>query len=276
MAALIEDRVACAVGKIQIWRGGRGQPLLYLHSATGEGPGAALLEELADRFDVIAPMFPGFGESEGIDQIDDIEDAVFHLLDLLDVLALAPGRPGDGGPAVAGMSLGGWMAAELAARYPERVRSLALVNPAGLHIDGAPIKEIFGRNPGELADDLFADQSHPMAQVMHQIASVGEDRLAEMPFELLRPTLQSLQATAKVGWNPYLHDPKLPRLLPRVTARTVIIHGEQDRLIPAVHAQMYASLIRGARVVEVPGGGHLVGLEQPSAVAAIITAHIGG
>ena len=264
---LNETFVATPIGKTQVWRAGVGPPLLYLHSATGEGAGTAALEELADSFEVVAPMFPGFGESEGIDQIDDIEDAVYHLLDLQDVLGLA-------GSAVVGTSLGGWMAAELASRYPERVHRLVLINPAGLHIAGAPIKEIFGRNPGELAEDLFADQSFPLAQTMHMVAAMGEDKLAEMPFELLRPTLQSLQATAKVAWNPYLHNPKLLRRLARVTAPTLVIHGSADLLIPPVHAQTFAAAIAGARLVEVPGGAHLVTLEQPSVVAGLVRAHL--
>jgi pimeloyl-ACP methyl ester carboxylesterase len=265
--ALTDQRLDTAVGKIQVWRGGSGAPLVYLHSATGEGPGAAVLEALASDFDVVAPMFPGFGESEGIELIDDIEDAVYHVLDVFDGLGLV-------NPALVGTSLGGWMAVEVASRYPERVSSLVLINPAGLHIDGAPIKEIFGRKPDDLAQDLFADQSHPIAQMMHQMAALGADKLADIPFELLRPILQSLQATAKVAWNPYLHNPKLLRRLGRVTAPTLIVRGAEDRLIPAVHAATYASAIPEARLVEVPGGGHLVTLEQPSVVADLVRRHL--
>jgi pimeloyl-ACP methyl ester carboxylesterase len=269
---LIESFIATSGGKIQVWRGGGGPPLVYLHSATGEGQGVAMLEDLADNFDVIAPMFPGFGESQGIEQIDDIEDAVFHLLDVLDALAL--GSDPTVAPAVVGTSLGGWMAAELASRYPERVKSLVLINPAGLHIDGAPIKEIFGRQPDELAEDLFADQSHPIAVMMHAMAALGEDKLAEMPFELLRPTLQSLQATAKVAWNPYLHNPKLLRRLSRVTAPTLVVRSTADRLIPAAHAVTFASVIPHARLHDVVDGAPLVVLERPAEVADVVRDHL--
>src|SRR3954452_12692796 len=113
MAALVEEYVETDVGKVQVFRGGDGPPLVYMHSAAGEAVNPTA-EELADDFAVVAPVFPGFGESEGIEKIDDMEDATFHPLSLFDRLGL------DAVPVV-GLSFGGWMAAELATRYPERV-----------------------------------------------------------------------------------------------------------------------------------------------------------
>src|SRR5262249_15969689 len=84
---LPEERVDARIGKIQVFRAGEGDPLVYLHSAGGE-PTNPALEELADSFAVTVPVFPGFGESEGIDEIDDMEDAVFHLLDMCEPLGL--------------------------------------------------------------------------------------------------------------------------------------------------------------------------------------------
>src|SRR5437588_11071356 len=98
---LAEEYVETAVGKVQLFRGGQGDPLVYLHSAAGESPNPAL-EDLTDDHAVVAPVFPGFGESEGLEHIDDMEDGVFHLLDLFDRLGLPSA-------AVLGMSLGAWM-----------------------------------------------------------------------------------------------------------------------------------------------------------------------
>jgi 2-hydroxy-6-oxonona-2,4-dienedioate hydrolase len=270
MTSLTEEMVSTSIGKQSVWRGGpAGAPwLVYLHSATGEAPGVAVLEDLADSYQVVAPMFPGFGNSEGIELIDDISDAVFHLLDLWEALGLTS-------PAVMGASLGGWLAVELAMRYPSSVGRLLIVNPAGLYIEGHPIKEIFGRQPAELAEDLFADQQHPMAQMMHQVQAVLDSK-AELPFELLKPTLQSLAATAKVAWNPYLHDPKLRRRLYRVTAPTLVVHGAEDRLIPREHAVAYAEGITGAELVEVADAGHLLMLERPAELAAVVRAFVPG
>jgi len=258
------ELVQTHVGKVQVRRGGSGAPVVYLHSATGEGEGLALLDELAATYDAIAPMFPGYGESEGIEQIDDMEDAVFHLLDLFDQLGLAS-------PAVVGLSLGGWMAAELATRYPERVSSLVLVNPAGLYIKGAEIKDIFGRKSDELAADMFADQTHPVAALMIAMADMQPENVS---FEMVKPFYQTMAATARLAWDPYLHDPKLRKRLHRITAPTLVVHGAQDTLIPVAHAEAYRDEVPGARLVEVADAAHLLALEKPAELATLVREHV--
>jgi pimeloyl-ACP methyl ester carboxylesterase len=262
---LTEERIDTAVGKVQVWRAGAGAPIVYLHSAMGEGPGLAFLEELADTNDVIAPVFPGFAESEGLGEIDDMEDAVFHVLDLLDQLGLASAP-------LVGLSLGAWMAAEVATRYPERAARLVLVNAAGLYIADAPVPDIFGKPPAELATLLFADQEHPVAQMMHVLAERYDDpaSMSEIPLELLLPMVKSMGATAKLGWDPYLHNPRLPRRLHRITSPTLIVHGTEDRLFTRPHAEAYAAGIPGARLVAVEGGGHMLPLERPAELAGLV------
>lgn len=265
-ASLSEERLSTRNGAVQVLRAGTGDPVVYLHSAMGEGAGMLFLEDLAEERAVVAPVFPGFGESEGIECIEDMEDAVFHLLDVLDRLGLSS-------PAVVGLSLGGWMAAELAVRYPDRVSRLVLVNPAGLYIPGAEIKELFGRPLRELAEDMFADQSHPMAQMMSQLDIMAASEV-EIPFEVLRPLLQSMAATAKLAWDPYLHDPKLARRLYRVTSPTLIVRGAQDTLVPGAHAEAYARDISRARLVEIDGAAHLLPLEKPEELVEVVGAHL--
>jgi pimeloyl-ACP methyl ester carboxylesterase len=271
MTSLVQEMLDTPLGKIQLLRlgghprgGGGGEPLVYLHSAAGETTHAAL-EDLAGDHAVFVPVFPGFGSSEGIERIDDMEDAVFHLLDVLDLLGL-------GAPVVMGLSLGAWMAAELATRAPERVGRLILVSPVGLHIEGAPVAQLFGRSPGELAEDLYADQSHPMAQMMHSLSEwVGDPtRMVELPMELLLPLWQSMSATAKVGWNPYLHNPKLGGRLRRVTAPTLVVAGSADRFLPRAHPEAFAAGIPGARLLLVDGAGHMVPLERPVEFTAAV------
>jgi pimeloyl-ACP methyl ester carboxylesterase len=262
--AILEQRVDGPLGVIQLFRGGSGDPLVYLHSAGGETP-MDLLEDLATDHDVIAPMFPGFGESEGIEEIDSMEDAVFHLLDLWELLDLDA-------PAVVGVSLGGWMGIELATRYPDKVGALVLVNAVGLYLADAPVAELFGRSPADLAVMLFDDQSHPVAQVMHSMADftgdVGQD--AEIPLELVVPMWKALGATAKLAWDPYMHNPKLRGRLRRVTCPTLVVAGEHDGLVPVEHARAYAAEIAGARLEVMRDAAHWLQIERPAALAALV------
>ena len=163
-------------------------------------------------------------------------------------------------------------AAELATRYPERVSHLVLVNPVGLYIPGAEIKELFGRPLRELAEDMFADQSHPMAQMMHMLSEFRGDvgQQIEVPMELVLPIWKSMSATAKLGWDPYLHNPKLRRRLRRVTAPTLVIHGAKDTLAPKAISEAYAGEIPDARLVDIPDAAHLATLEKPDEIAALV------
>ncbi len=270
MTVLDDDTLTTAVGVVEIRRGGTDAtvPVVYLHSGQGEGAAMAFLEELADSGRVVAPVFPGFGASEGLEAIDDIEDASFHVLDVLD-------RLGFSRVDLVGLSLGGWMAAELATRWPDRVRRVVLVNAVGLYVEGAPIKEIFGRPLDELAGDLYADPDHPVAQMMRALAQ-AEGSMDQIPFDLLRPVIQAQAATAKLGWNPYLHNPKLRDRLTRVTAPALVVHGEHDGIVPRAHAEAYVAGIPDARLVDLEGAAHMAALERPSALVDLVLGHLKG
>ena len=121
-----------------------------------------------------------------------------------------------------------------------------------------------------MALDLFADQSQPMAQMMHAMADVADD----LPFDVIKPFYQTMAATARLAWDPYLHDPKLRKRLHRVTAPTLVVHGKQDTLIPRAHAEAYAAEIPGARLVEVPDVAHLLAIEKPAELTELIRQHL--
>jgi pimeloyl-ACP methyl ester carboxylesterase len=260
------ERLDTAVGKIDLVHGGAGSPVVYLHSAQGEtNAESPLLQELASTFEVFAPVFPGFGESEGIEAIDDITDAMFHVVDVIERLDVAQ-------PTLVGQSLGGWLAAEVAVFYPHLVSHLVLVNSLGLSLAEAPIPDLFRGRGDELAEMLFHDQSHPMAQMMHAMAEGIEDPvvLADIPFDVIRPTLLAMAATAKIGWDPYLHDPRLAKRLQRATMPALVVRSDDDRFVGPAHADAFVSLLPDARLVVIPDAGHLLALEQPAALAATI------
>ncbi|MGD9764082.1 MAG: alpha/beta fold hydrolase [Candidatus Binatia bacterium] len=249
---------------ITLHRAGEGEPLLYLHSAGAEATAwGPPMEQLAEHFDVIAPVHPGFPGSAGIDKVHHIADLVLHYVDLLDALHLRRAH-------VVGASLGGWIAAELASLYPERVAGLVLCGAAGLWIEGAPVAEIFGISPAALAELVFYDQEHPIARMMR---AAGEaDARGEIPPEdVLIAFHQSNEATARIAWKPYFHNPALERRLDRIASPTLVLWGAEDRLIPRAHAERYRNAIPGAELRTVPACGHSPQLETPDAFATIVT-----
>jgi pimeloyl-ACP methyl ester carboxylesterase len=266
----VEGRIehALVLGRrIQECRGGSGRPLLYLHSAAGEAIWLPFMTGLAESYDLYAPAHPGFLASEGIDEIRDIEDLVYHYLAYMDAKGW---RSVD----VVGLSLGGWIGAEIAARYPERVSRLVLVDSVGIWIPERPLADIFaidGRHPERFAELLFHDLSHPFAQML---ALPREARRA-LPDEAIVNFLNAMAATARVGWNPLLHDPRLESLLPRVTARTLCLWGDHDRVSPPEYGERFAKLIPGAQSRVVPECGHMLPIEKPEAFLAAVRGFVG-
>jgi pimeloyl-ACP methyl ester carboxylesterase len=237
----------------QVAVGGSGPPLLYLHSAAGESYAwLDLLNGLAEHHEVHAPLQPGFFGSEGIEDIHGMEDLVYHYLAFLD---------GCGWERVdvMGSSLGGWIALEIAARYPERVGRLVLAAPAGIRLADVPMADIFRLQRGQeeqVRALLFHDPSHPLAALVVPSSDGVDD-------ETLAAFIAAMAAVAKVGWNPYMHDPRLEGLLPRVTADTLVVWGREDRLIPPAYGERIAELVPGARLETLPDCGHLVCFEKP-------------
>src|SRR5262249_25638682 len=136
--------------KVSLARGDKGAPLIYLHGTDGLAEWPAILDTLAERFDVIAPDHPGFGASEAPDWIDDISDVAYLYLDAIEMLGLS-------GVHLVGHSLGGWIALEMAVRSTQRLRSLSLISAAGIHVKGAPKADIFIIDPEEQARLAYAD-----------------------------------------------------------------------------------------------------------------------
>lgn len=235
-----------------------GAPLLYLHSGFGEVGALAFFDALADAgYAVVAPELPGFGRSDPAPDWHRIEDAVFHLRRTCEALSL---------PActVVGSSLGGWLAAELAVWFPERVASLVLVDAVGLRVDGAPVFDLFAARQGDLLRRVFPHGGDLAAMIAPAIAGDDDEHAVLLHF------FHAMEATARLGWNPYLHDPKLAGRLPLVTAATHVVWGGDDAVVPIAHGEAYAAAIPDARLTVLDGCGHLPALERPADLAKLV------
>src|SRR5205085_165913 len=189
---------------------------------------------------------------------DTIHDLAYFYLDVLDQLALERIH-------LVGVSLGGWIAAELAVRDTARLASLTLADAAGIHVPGVPRIDPFLRTDEQRIRDFFHDQSQADAMIAR----------------LLRPELEDVAmknriATARLAWQPRNHDPHLAKWLHRIDVPTLILWGAHDRLFPQDYAAAWQKLIPGSRSVIIPDCGHVPHIEKPAAFVAAVTAFIDG
>lgn len=252
--AYIREEVKTAGGvSFPFLKGGSGRPLLFLHSLVGEFDWHPFIDALSRHHTVYAPLQPGFDGPDRLGPIDCIDDLVFHYVDLLDAWKL-------GAPIIVGASTGGWLAAELAVHYPLRVDRLILIDAAGLYIEGTVRADIFAANFNASRRLLFAESE----------SAVATSYLPDQPqAEALDRILNFRQAIARIGWNPYLYNPKLKERLYRITAPTLVIWGQNDRLFAREHGDAYEAGIAGSKIKIVEAAGHLPHLESSEATAGL-------
>ena len=258
---------------IQVEEAGHGAPLLYLHGiADLHGASAALLpfhQSLAAGRRLIAPAHPGCADSGEDDAMESIEDVVFHYLQLADALGLAEFD-------LAGTCLGGWIAAELAVRHPERVNKLVLVGASGLLVPGQPIGDLFmmaqshdGGHLDDLRAMLFAAADTPEALELFPDGTTDADA------DLLR--YKMFRFASRIGFRPpYFYHPRLRERLPRYTNSALVIHGAADTMVPLAHGEAYAAGLGNARLEVIEDAGHSPHLEQPDEVAVLVTGFLDG
>jgi len=238
--------------RVNLRRGGSGEPLLFLHGAGGAPAILPFMEKLAARFDVLVPEHPGYGLSGEPGWLDNIHDEAYFYLDFLRALDLR-------NVTLVGNSMGGWIAMEMAVRDTSRLKSLVLVSPAGVAAPGVRPADIFLMSPEELVRHLFADQR------------LAQARLAEpVTPESIDIGLKNRHTTARLAWEPRLHDPFLPKWLHRIDVPVKIVWGREDRILPAKIADELKRLMPQAQVHVLENVGHLPHAEKPDLFCDIV------
>jgi pimeloyl-ACP methyl ester carboxylesterase len=210
---------------------GGGMPLVFFHGAGGLLADNPFLDQLAARYHVFAPELPGYGESTGEELLEDMLDFTLHGWDVVAALGLTR-------PHLVGHSMGGMIAAEMAAIAPGDLDRLVLVGAAGLWMDEHPIPDIFALLPGQLIELLFEDPEKGQAWL------TGGADFSDM--EVFKEFYLGQQ-------------------------RRLAMAG---KILPA-YAERWRRLIPGATVELVPGAAHMLPYEQPAAFVGAVSRFLG-
>ena len=239
----------------EIVRRGSGKPLLFIHPELGMSRAEPALDALGGQFSVVAPSLPGYGHTDFPRAWSSVDDLAYFTLDLLEALDLREAI-------LVGVSLGGWVAAEVATKSCERIAGLVLANPAGIKTgdrEHRDMLDIFSLPQKELEAKSFADPSF----AKFDPAAASEDEV----FVRLR----NRETTVLLGWSPYMHNPKLMGRLHRIKAPTLVLWGAGDRLAPESYGRTYAGRIPGANFQTIAKAGRFPHIEQPAEFARAIS-----
>jgi len=246
--SLSSRRVEVQGRPTEVITGGQGEPLVFLHGG-GIVEGFEAFEPLAERFSLVAPLMPGYGATELDPPVAGRDGVVENIRDVLDALGIERA-------VLVGHSLGGWRAANVAVRFPERVTELVLAAPFGMDVPEHPPPDFRTMGPEERFARLTSDPG------------IWEGRLPTSPdpaFEAAR----AREGEALMRFIPMPHDPELRSVASAIGQPTLLLWGEDDRTIPFGQASAWHTAIPDASLQTFPGTGHLLFHERPDALQAI-------
>jgi pimeloyl-ACP methyl ester carboxylesterase len=246
--------------RIEMIERGAGRPLLFLHAENGIEPAAAAIDELAKGAHVFAPTHPGYGRSElpkGMRTIDDLSYFYLDMLDQLDLRDLL----------VVGVSLGGWIAAEIAVKSTARLAKLVMANAVGVKVGDRETRDIV---------DVFALTEKEFLDIAYCDPARGSRDYNALPDAEVLAAARAREATARFAWNPYFHNPRLKDRLHRIRVPTLFLWGARDRMVSAAYGRAYCALIPGARFETIERAGHFPDHEQPQTFAEKVLAFAAG
>ena len=244
-----EEILELAGTKIQMVKGGSGDPLLVLHDEMGPPGWLGFHEELAKDHTLYIPSHAGFGATDKLDWIMGMRDLAGWYLEVLDDLDV-------GQMNLMGFSLGGWLAAEMAVMNPGRFKKLVLVGPAGIKPAQGEIFDMFLVVAKEYITNCILDPAK--TPEFQQICPDEPTPEQVESWEVAR------EEACRLSWRPYMHNPPLTNLLHRLkNMPSLIIWGQQDGIIPVNAGEMYQQSIPGSRLSVIDGCGHRPEVEKP-------------
>jgi pimeloyl-ACP methyl ester carboxylesterase len=237
--------------KIRMFRGGSGQPVVFLHGAAGLSVWTPFFQALSENYDVRVPEHPGFGQSDNPEWLKSVSDLALFYLDFLEAEKLHDVH-------LIANSFGGWIAAELATRDASRLASLTLIGPAGV-------------KPAEATNDIFRWSYEDSIRKLFYNQAIAERMLSQpSSLEQVASQIKNQTTVTRLAAEPHLHNPDLPRWLRRIHKPTHVIWGAHDQVLPASTAELWGQLISDSKVTIIEDAGHLPHAERADVTAEAV------
>ena len=244
---------------VPLVRRGSGPPVLVFHGGEGPLDHLPFAESLSGNFETLYPTHPGFDGTPIPEHFDNLQDLIYLYLDLIDSLELRDAI-------LMGFSMDGWLAAEIAGMNASRFSRLVLVDSVGIKPGGPfdrDVADVFATAPDEHLRLAWHDSSNapdPAGMTDEELQVVAADRVAHGLYT----------------WEPYMHNPKLPRRLHRIDIPTLVIWGENDGIVTTSYGEAFRRLIPGAKMTVIPEAAHSPHIEQPHAFVTSVLEFVSG
>jgi pimeloyl-ACP methyl ester carboxylesterase len=252
-----DSTIEAAGTQVHLSRAGRGRPVLVLHHETGTLDRLPFYDALAAQYDVLVPHHPGYSRSPRPDWMRSVRDIAVVYRSLLSELGVNK-------PVLVGLGFGGWIAAEMASMAPADLSHLVLVGAMGLKPPHGDILDLAVTGYIDYARAGFHDQK-------------AFDRVygAEPSTDQLEMWDICREMSFRIAWKPYMYSQTLPHLLGAVHVPSLVVWGDDDKVVPQSAAKRYVEALPNAKLEIVKASGHCVDMEQPEALAKLVTNFIG-
>jgi pimeloyl-ACP methyl ester carboxylesterase len=229
---------------------------LVLHHDIGSPAQLPFYDALAQHFKVMVPHHPGYGRSERPAWLRSVRDIAVIYQGLL-------AERGVSGYSLVGLGFGGWIAAEMATMAPRDLKNLILVGAMGLK---PPEGDILDQALLNYIDYARAGFHDPKA-FERVFGSVTTDQLVE--WDICR------EMSFRIAWKPYMYSQTLAHLLGAVRVPSLVVWGDDDKVVPPSAGERYRSLLPNARLEIVRACGHCVDMERPEELVALVHGFLG-
>jgi abhydrolase domain-containing protein 6 len=234
--------------------GGQDEPVVLLH---GFGASAdswnRFAKPLTKRYHVIAPDQPGWGASTRIESASYGYPAQLDRLhEFLSALGLKRVH-------LVGHSMGGFIASAYAARYPGEVITLGLIAPHGMV---EPEQSELFRNVAKGDNWLVATSYQEFDRLLNNVFARRPYAPKAVVRYLADHAIRNAAKSAKIFAEMQTNNPPLAELLPKIEAPTLIVWGDQDRVLHVSCADLFHKGIKNSELMIIPGSGHMPLIEN--------------